>query len=157
MNQSRILIAEELIRELLDLPDSIEIAGGTLRKEWPDDPYTFILFVNHDDERAERDIRPVYTREYEGDVIRVRLAEISGYEGALEPRPSTKRRDPINRRATITGLRAEIAEAHARGDRKILGEKLDALCALAGDESALATAGWQDLRSAVAESTLEDS
>lgn len=47
----------------------------------------------------------------------------------------------------ISGLRARIGEAYASGNRRELGEHLDALCALAGSKNALVTAGWRQLLS----------
>lgn len=92
LEQSTIDISIELLRELLDLPDSLEIVVGTLRTPGRNgNAGELRLLVNHNDPNAAIAITPVYEAFYEGDVKRVRLKEIKGYNGPLEPRPSTRR------------------------------------------------------------------
>lgn len=68
----------------------------------------------------------------------IRLLESRSLSRGIPDAPSQE----AIRQATHA-LRALVSEAYAAGDRKALGEHLDALCALAGNESALATAGWK--------------
>lgn len=90
LEQSTIDISIELLRELLDLPDSIEIVAATLRTTGGN-AGELRLLVNHPDPDAHVQITPVYEAFYEGDVKRIKLKEIKGYRGPLEPRPSTTR------------------------------------------------------------------
>lgn len=93
-HHSELRISVELLRELLDLPDGIRIAGfggDFVAIPTPVPPHTLSVAIESDHELHADQITPVYRRHYDQGITRVELLEIDGYQGPIEPRPSTRR------------------------------------------------------------------
>lgn len=93
MSRGRIVIAIEMIREVFDLPDAIRITGIRDALPWrPGPPTEFVVEIESDHELHAEFVMPVYRRYYDESITRLELQEINGYQGPLEPRPSTRRK-----------------------------------------------------------------
>lgn len=95
MSRAELGISTEMLRQLLDLPDAIRITG--FGNDWlaltqPVPPRTLVIAVESDHEFHADEILPTYRRHVDEGITRVELVEIQGYQGPLEPRPSTRRR-----------------------------------------------------------------
>lgn len=95
MSRAELRISVEMLRELIDLPDSIRING--FGNDWlalasPVPPHTLTIAVESDYEFHAETIDPLYRADYEQGIKRVALIEINGYQGPIAARPSMRRK-----------------------------------------------------------------